>query len=205
MAEFVPGGGAEVEIATVLAPYGRALWTLPEKMARADIYESEHPGVTVRRDWEKVDQHIKRLKERKLTPLAEGTRNMDPARAERLLRLQVGLLQGLTPDHPNYEKLWKGAVDEIHVLEDVMQVPRTKYVKGVVPQKEQDVAPSPELMGKLEKYLALKPGLRKQSIEQGQNPALLALIRDSELDLDIKVMAIQRIEQLRATAVNEPE
>lgn len=205
MPEFIPGGGAEVDISAILAPYGKALWTLPEKQARAEIYESEHPGVTVRRDWEKIDEHIKRLKARKLTLLAEPTRNMDPARAERLLRLQRSFLEGLTTDHPEYDRLWKGAVDEIHLLEDVIQVPRTRYARGVVPKKEQDVAPSPELMEKLARYSALKPGLRRQSIEQGKNLELLALIRDSELDLEIKTMAVQRIAQLRATAVDEPE
>lgn len=198
MAEaFVQNGVGVVQMSDILSLKDKAFWPLAEKMVAADLHEAKHLGVTVRRDWETIEQHQERVTKRAFTPDPEPTQGMDPERARFELARQQGMLAGLTPEHPDYDKLFDSAVEQIHHLERDCGLAPTRYTKGERPKVKTDVV-DPELVEKLSKYLALKVEKRRQSIVATVNADFLELIRDNETDSDLQALAVQRIMQVKA-------
>jgi hypothetical protein len=193
---FIHGGIGEIELHMIPAARGKAFWPLHQQKLAADLYEQEHPGVTVKRPWEKEAEHAARMSKRKMPTLAPPELDMDPARAEPELRRRMQELGGLTVDHPEYEKLFKSLVKNIHQLERILGHMPTKFQQGVVPKKKEDDV-SPELVQKLAKYTSLKKEeTRRASIAGTEDLDFLALIRDNETNPDLRVLAVQRIEQV---------
>jgi hypothetical protein len=195
---FTQGGVGEVPISVVLAAMPKSFWTLEERKVQADLYESKNPGVTVRRDWETNAEHAARVKVREaMERPAPPTSGMDPSRARPELQRQQQFLAGLSIDHPDYEKLFDAVVPVIHSLEDTCGLQRTEYVKGKVPKKEKETA-DPALIAKLAEYFKRNNNTRRMSIEKTKDVGFLVLIRDNETLPDLQMLAVQRIEQVRA-------
>lgn len=194
---FVQAGIGEVPLSAVLALKEKAFWTRTEQEIAADVHEERHPGVTVRRPWESAAQHAERAKKRPASNAPKPTLGMARERAEPELARQRLMLAGLTPDHPQYEPLFASLTTEIWQLEEILGLPLTKYVKGVIPKRKEDSV-APELAEKLKKYVDAKEGIRRASIQAGTDLELLALIRDHEALPELQVLAVQRIEQVKA-------
>lgn len=188
---FVRGSVGEIQLHQIPAARGRAFWPQHEQKLAADLYETEHPGVTVRRPWESEAEHAARKEKRKPIVLAEPELNMDPARAERELRRRQNEIAGLGTDHPEYDKQFAALVTLIHQLEHILGRTPTPYKKGTVPKKGDDVPP--ELVEKLAKYKTLRIEKRRESIEKGENVDLLKLIQSNETDPELRMMAERRI------------
>jgi hypothetical protein len=194
---FIQSGSGEVSIAQVLALKAKAFWTVDEKKVEADLYESAHPGVTVRRDWESAAELAARVKKRDAMPQPTApTQGMDPSRAAPELLRQQRFLQTLSVDHPKYKDLFTAAVEQIHLLEDNLNLKRTEYKLGSVPKKEKESA-DPEALAKLAEYFKRNLDTRRRSIEATKDSGYLALIRDTETMPELQALAVQRIEQLR--------
>jgi len=197
---FVQGGSGVVPLSVVIAKSpAKAFWTLADKKIAADLYEDKNPGVTVRRDWESEAQHAARAKARETVAVVEPTQGMDPERAKpELLRMQRAL-QSLSVTHPQYDQLFDAWVAQIHALEDICGLKRTEYKKGqaVKAAAEEDV--DPKLTAKLAEYFKRNVETRKASIAKTVDLAFLALIRDTEALPDLQMLAVQRIEQVKAT------
>jgi len=196
-AAFVRGNKGVIPIHQIPAARGKAFWPRNEQEFQADLYEEEHPGVTVRRPWESEPEHDARMKKRKPIKVQEPTLNMDPKLAERELGRRQNDLAGLAPEHPHYETLFTATVNYIHELEAVLGRKPTPYTKGVVPKKAEDPK-NPELVAKVAAYKLLPKQKREASIRAGKNIELLTLIHDNEPSLDLKALAIERIGQVAA-------
>lgn len=198
---FTQGSIGEVPLSAALALHDKAFWTLSEKMVAADVYERQRPGVTVKRDWETPEQHAARLKARseEVRP-AEPTQGMDPARARPELLRYERQMEGLTIDHPQYEKLFDAWVPQIHMLQDMLGIKRTEYKKGYAPKRKQDVVDK-ATVAKFAEYRGKQVDTRRRSIEATKDLDdldFLALIRDQETLPDLQALAVQRIEQVKA-------
>lgn len=196
-AAFVRGNVGVIQIHQIPAARGKAFWPQNEQIFEADLYEEEHPGVTVRRPWESEAQHADRLAKRKPIQVQEPTLNMDPKLAERELTRRQHELAGLTTEHPEYEKLFTAQVNYIHELEAILGRKPTPYTKGVIPKKAEDPI-DPELVAKVAAYKALPKAKREASIRAGKNMELLTLIHANETSPDLKQLAIERIGQVAA-------
>lgn len=194
---FVHGSIGEIPLAKIPAARGKAFWPHHEQVLAADLYETEFPGVTVIRPWESKEQHEARKALRKPVIVAEPELNMDPARAEPELRRRQIELAGLTIDHPEYEKLFTAQVRNIHQLEHILGRAPTRYAKGTVPKKKEDPV-STEHVEALAKYKKLPEAKRRAAIQNGENPELLALVRDNETEPALQTLAMQRIVELSA-------
>ncbi len=194
---FTHGSIGEIALNKIPASRGKAFWPHHEQVLAADLYEVEFPGVTVRRPWETQAEHDARKAKRKPVIVAEPELNMDPARAEPELRRKQAELAGLTTDHPEYEKLFKALVRNIHQLEAILDRAPTRYAMGTVPKKKEDAVPT-EHVEALAKYKKLPEAKRREAISKGVNADLLALVRDNETDPALQVLAMQRIVELSA-------
>lgn len=197
---FTQGGVGDVPIAAVLKATGKAFFTLDEKKVYADLWESKNPGVTVRRDWETPGEHAARVKEREAVAVpAAPLQGMDPVRARPELDREYRFMEGLTVEHPDYEKLFFAHVAQVHALEDICGIQQTPYEIGSVPKKAKEKA-DPILTAKLAEYFKRNIDTRRKSIEKTVDVGFLALIRDTENLPDLQRLAVQRIEQVRAAA-----
>ena len=193
---FIRGGSGDIKFADLPAARGKAFWPLHEKKLAADLYEQEHPGVTVRRDWESDAEHAERKAARPPSTIVEPELSMSPDRARRELRLKLAELHGLPFDHPKYDEQFEAHVRNIHLLQDVLGEKRTRYEKRV-PLKKEDGAPlGPGLIEKLAKYKAQSVDGRRKSIEKGQNIELLAMVQGVETDPELQALAVKRIGEL---------
>jgi len=192
---FVRGGGGEIRLDQLPVAKGKAFWMQHEQSLAAELYETEHPGVTVIRPWETKEQHEARKAKRKPIPMADPDLTMAPDRAQRELRIKRAEIASLPLDHPKYAEMFDADVRYIHQLEDVLGLERTRYVRGTVPKKAGE-APSPELIQKVAKYKELSETARRRSIEKGENVELLAMIAAAETDPALQALATERIGQL---------
>lgn len=192
---FIQAGSGEVPISAVLALKAKSFWTLDDKKIEADLYESKHPGVTVKRDWENSAEFAARVKKRDEMPLPPApTQGMDPARAMPELQREYQFMRGLTIEHPDYEKLFDAHVANIRQLEAICGVKEVEFRKGFVPKKERETA-DPAAMEKLARYFTKSLDTRRKSIEATKDVAFLTLIRDTEMDPNLQALAQARITQ----------
>lgn len=218
---FIRGSAGEVRLLDILPErlQGSFLSRETQEKEAAD-YESKHPNVLVIRPFEEVPDGLipqlepderKRvladkaaLKERRelraKNKAEESAPEMggDPDRMGKELKRRRIELEGLTLDHPDYDRLFANLVKVINQLEDACGVERTKYAKGETIAKKADAAVPPELMVKIEKYLTKSRKIREASIIAGENPALIRLIRDRETEPELQELAVQRLMQLEA-------
>jgi hypothetical protein len=192
---FIRGGSGDIRLDQIPAARGKAFWPLHEQKLAADLYEAEHPEVTVIRPWLSKEEQAAHKAARPVTKLAEPELSMSPDRARRELRLKRAELDTLPLDHPKYEEMFTAAVRVIHQLEDVLGVQRTRFVKGAVPRKADAPVP-PEMIEKIAKYKALSTEKRRSSIMKGENIDLLVLVSTVETDPELQMLAMERIGQL---------
>ncbi len=193
---FVRGGSGDIKFDQLPAAHGKAFWPLHEKKLAADLYEQEHPGVTVRRDWETDEQHKARKAERPPSSVAEPELSMSPDRARRELRLKLAEFHGLPLDHPKYDEQFDAHVRNIHLLQDVLGEQHTRFERNVQLKKAAETPVAPEMVEKIAKYKALSPGKRRESIAKAQNIELLLMVRDVEPDAEIQALIVARIGEL---------
>lgn len=197
---FTQGGVGEVPIGVVLRANDKAFFTLEEKKLAADLWESKNPGVTVRRDWETAAEHGARVKAREAVELpVSPALGMDPERARPELAREYRFMEGLSVEHPDYEKLFVAHVTQIHALEDICSLVHTEYSIGTAPKKARETA-DPELTAKLAKYYTRNIDIRRKSIEATKDLAFLALIRDTENTPELQELAMKRIMAVRSAA-----
>jgi hypothetical protein len=197
MEAFIRGGAGEIDVNQLPAIRGRGFVTKADKEAAAAAYEEKNPNVVVRRDWEQEAEHEARRSARKVASKPAVSEGMDPEMARRELKrvyLQIG---GLEPSHPQYDKLWRNLTDAAHRYEDICEIPRTPFTKGVQPRKADDPV-DPELQDKLNKYSRLKAVDKRTVIERAKDTNLLKLIRDNEPARDLQDMAVARLLALGA-------
>jgi hypothetical protein len=198
---FVQGGSGVIQLHQIPAAQGRAFWPYHEQVLAADLYEAEHPGVTVKRPWENEGQLTARVAKRQVAKAPELELNMDPSRAQPLLDRKRRELAGLLTEHPEYDRLFTALTKEINNLEGCLGRTPTRFKKGTVPKAEDEV--SPELVEKLAKFGTLSIEKKRESIEKGKNIDLLALIQRNEKDPELQMMAALRITQLSAAKQEE--
>jgi hypothetical protein len=193
---FVRGGSGDIRFDQLPAAKGRSFFPLHEQKLSADLYEAEHPEVTVIRPWESKEEHEARKEKRKVTKLAEPELQMSPDRARRELRLKTAELQTLPLDHPKYSEMFDAAVRLIHQYEDILNLTHTRYVKGITPKKAEDAPVPPELIEKLAQYKKLSTEKRRDSISKGKNIDMLVLVSAHETDAELQQLVTERIGQL---------
>lgn len=195
---FVQSGVGEVPLQVVLRASDKAFWSQSESALQADLHESKYPGVIVRRPWESAEQHAERVRNRANPQRDAASLGMDPDRARQELSRRQRVLEGLMPEHPNYDKLFDATLAEIRLLEQAGGVKATPYTKGVVPKRTDDLV-SAAATAKLSTYMAINsPANRRIAIAKETDLELLALIRDNERDEKLRSLAVQRIEQAKA-------
>lgn len=196
---FVRGGAGEVRLADILPPNLRSASTKATKEAFAATYEEKNPNVVVVRDWEEVTDStiaqyralgrdsqaeqalrdraaLEERRARRQTSLkVPPTLGMDPDRAAKELRRVYANIQGLDPNHPEYERLWGNWTREANELERICGAPRTKFTKGVAPQRNDDEIPK-ELQDKLNKYVKLAPAARREIVSSTKHADMLRAI-----------------------------
>lgn len=194
---FVRGGSGDIRLDQIPAAQGKAFWRQHEQMLAADLYEAEHPGVTVRRPWESDQEHAKRKEDRKPIAFAEPELSVPPHTALRELRLARLELEGLPLDHPKYDEMFTAKVRNIHLLEDVLGQTRTRFEKGKAPKKAEAAPVSADLVEKLAAYKAVaSKDKRLAAIGKSQNLELLVLIRGIETDQELQEAIVKRIGEL---------
>ncbi len=192
---FIRGGAGEVKLADILPAQLRGFSTLADKEAFASSYEAKHPNVVVRRDWEDDEAFETRRGTRKLFAKPAREMGMDPERAQKELRRVYANIQGLDPKHPKYDQLFANFTSTAHQLEDVCAIPRTKFVRGAAPRKN-DAPISPVLQEKIDKYMTLSERDRKKVVEQTKDSDLCSMIRDFEPLPELQMLAVERLVQL---------
>lgn len=200
MEGFIQGGVGDVRLIDVLDPQLRGFSTLKQRQDFADKYEREHPGAVVRRDWETPAEHEARKAKRQIANVPQPTQGMDPERAAKELRRMYQYIAGLTPDHPEYDRLFDNAAREIGHLEENVGIPadkRTQFTKGKIAEKKTDEV-SAETLGKYEKWQKLSRAKQIASIEQTEDQAFLGHIHHTVTDVEIRGAAFERLAGLGA-------
>jgi hypothetical protein len=195
MEGFIRGGHGEVPLVNILGAQLSGFSTRAMQEAAAVKYEAEHAGAIVRRPWESDAEHAARREKRQIAQVAQPTSGMDPARAEKELGRLNAQLAGLTPDHPEYKKLFTNLVREINAREFDCGLPQTAFALGEKVERPTEVV-SPEAQAKLEKYGAQTRANKTKSIAATSDVEFLKLIRDTEQDTDLVLAATLRITQL---------
>lgn len=198
MEGFIRGGTGLVPLANILTPQLSGFSTRAMQEAAARKYEAENPAAIVDRPWETPAEKEARAANRRIDEVARPTSGMDPERAARELRRLNHQLSGLSPDHPEYQKLFTNITREINAREFDCGLEQTKFTLGVQPVKAEE-AVSPEAKAKFDAYNALtNKSKKKKALETAMHVETLRLIRATEPDADLALAATLRLEQLTA-------
>jgi hypothetical protein len=194
---FIRGGAGDVDMLAILPPSLRGFSTRAQQEAAAEAYESKHPNVIVRRPWEDEKLHAERRKGRKINARPQPTIGMDPDRAARELRRVYANLEGLSVEHPEYDKLWGNWTREANQLEDICGLDRTTFQKGARAKRNDDPIPA-ALQEKLNEYVALKDKLRIAALKDEEDVRFLRLAKENEPLSKIQELIITKLAQLGA-------
>jgi hypothetical protein len=198
MAEgFIRGGAGEVNLADILPAQLRAFSTKAQKEAFATQYEEKNPHVIVRREWDTAEEYEERKAGRSVVVRPAQTQGMDPERARKELRRAYANIQGLDPDHPEYDKLWANWTREANDYERMCEMPLTKFTKGVAPRRNDEPIDA-KLQEKVNKYASLPERKRRDVLTDTKDAALLRVVRDIEPLPDLQMIAVERMAALGA-------
>lgn len=133
------------------------------------------------------------------TPLRSG----DPDRTRDVLRRARIDMSNLDVAHPDYERLFLDLANQINLLEDACEEPRTEFViatKGKrTKQKALSAAEKAELEGQVAAYKGMGTARRSEAIASATDATFLRAVLEIETEAPIREAIVKKLFVLGAT------